>query len=110
MDALNGYGHNNQRRTGQSAHLVLFFPRPHSYLQHEAPRRHSIETQETDLYYKWLKARGGMDFIADFVQPGLEEGIRIDTELNFDPSIVVDRIVPENTHLLYNRIQFATTL
>jgi hypothetical protein len=51
-----------------------------------------------------------MDFIADFVQPGLEEGIRIDTELNFDPSIVVDRIVPENTHLLYNRIQFATTL
>lgn len=69
-----------------------------------------IETQETDLYYKWLKPRGGMDFIADFVLPGLEEGIRIDTEPNFDPSIVVDRIVPENTHLLYNRIQFATTL
>ena len=69
-----------------------------------------IETQETDIYYKWLKPRGGMDFIADFVLPGLEEGIRIDTEPNFDPSIVVDRIVPENTHLLYNRIQFATTL
>ncbi len=68
-----------------------------------------IETQETDLYYKWLKPRGGMDFIADFVPPGLEEGIRIDTEPNFDPSIVVDRIVPENTHILYNRIQFATT-
>jgi len=69
-----------------------------------------IETQETDLYYKWLKPRGGMDFIDDFVLPGLEEGIRLDTELNFDPSIVVDRIVPENTHQLYNRIQFATTL
>ena len=69
-----------------------------------------IETQETDLYCKWLKPRGGMDFIADFVLPGLEEGIRIDTEPNFDPSIGVDRIVPENTHLLYNRIQFATTL
>ncbi len=69
-----------------------------------------IETQETDLYYKWLKPRGGMDFIDDFVLPGLEVGIRLDTELNFDPSIVVDRIVPENTHQLYNRIQFATTL
>lgn len=68
-----------------------------------------IETQETDLYYKWLKPRGGMDFIDDFVLPGIEEGIRLDTELNFDPSIVVDRIVPENTHNLYSRIQFATT-
>ena len=51
-----------------------------------------------------------MDFIADFVIPRLEEGIRIDTEPNFDPSIVLDRILPENTHLLYNRIQFATML
>ena len=67
-----------------------------------------IETQETDLYYN--KTRGGMDFIADFVLPGLEEGIRIDTEPNFDPSIVVDLIAPGNTHLLYNPIQFATTL
>ena len=37
--------------------------------------------------YKWLKPKGGMDFVDDFVPPGLEEGIRLDTELNFDPSI-----------------------
>ncbi len=69
-----------------------------------------IETEDTDLYYQWLKARGGMDFIDDFVTPGIEQGVRLDTEHNFNPSIVVDRIVPENTHQLYNRIQFATTL
>ena len=51
-----------------------------------------------------------MDFIADFVLTGLGEGISIATEPNFDSSIVVDRIVPENPHLLYDRIQFVTTL
>ena len=66
------------------------------------------EPLDTDLYQR--KPRGGMDFIADFVLTGLEEGVSIDTEPNFDPSIVVDRIVPENPHLLYNRIQFVTTL
>ena len=69
-----------------------------------------IESENVDLYYKWLKPRGGMDFVDDFVSPGSEEGLRLDTEFQFDPSIVVDRIVPENTHQLYNRIQFAATL
>ena len=36
-----------------------------------------------------------MDFVDDFVSPGSEEGLRLDTEFQFDPSIVVDRIVPE---------------
>ena len=69
-----------------------------------------IESENADLYYKWLKPRGGMDFVEDFVRPRSEEGLRLDTEFQFDPSIVVDRIVPENTHQLYNRIQFAATL
>ncbi len=69
-----------------------------------------IESEDFDLYYNWLKPRGGMDFVDDFVPPGIEEGIRLDTELNYDPSIITDRIVPENTHQLYSRIQFAATL
>ncbi len=69
-----------------------------------------IESENADLYYKWLKPRGGMDFVDDFVRPCSENGLRLDTEFQFDPSIVVDRIVPENTHQLYNRIQFAATL
>ena len=66
-----------------------------------------IETDETDLYYHWLKSRGGMDFINDFVRPGIENGVRLDIELKFDPSIVTDRIAPENTHQLFNRIKSA---
>lgn len=68
-----------------------------------------IETEHTDTYYRWLKSRGGMDFVDDFVPPGIEVGIRLDTEPNYDPSIIVDRIVPENTDQLYQRIQFAST-
>jgi hypothetical protein len=69
-----------------------------------------IESESADLYYKWLKPRGGMDFVEDFVRPGTESGLRLDTEFLLDPSIVVDRIVPENTHQLYSRIQFACAL
>ena len=68
-----------------------------------------IETAHTDTYFNWLKSRGGMDFVDDFVAPGIEAGIRLDTEPNFDPSIIVDRIVPENANQLYQRIQFAST-
>lgn len=66
-----------------------------------------IESEEIDLYYKWLKARGGMDFISDFVPPGIEDGLHIDIEYKYAPSIVVDRIVPENTHQLYQSIRSA---
>lgn len=66
-----------------------------------------IESEAIDLYYKWLKARGGMDFVEDFIRPGSEDGVRLDTEFQFDPSIVTDRIVPENTHQLFGRIQSA---
>ena len=69
-----------------------------------------IESPDPDIYYRWLKVRGGMDFIEDFVRPGSEDGLRLDNEFKLDPSIVVDRITPENTHQLYNRIQFASIL
>ncbi len=66
-----------------------------------------IESREVDLYYHWLKPRGGMDFVEDFVTPGSEIGLRLDNEFLYDPSIVVDRIAPENTHHLFHRIQSA---
>ena len=37
-----------------------------------------------------------MDFADDFVAPRIEAGIRIDTEPNFDSSMIVYRIVQEN--------------
>lgn len=69
-----------------------------------------IESEHVDLYYRWLKHRGGMDFVDDFVRPGIEDGLRLDVEPNFPRTIITDRIVPENTHVLINRIKFASTL
>ena len=69
-----------------------------------------IESEHADIYYRWLKGRGGMDFVEEFVRPGSEDGVRLDLELNYPRTIVTDRIVPENTHALINRIKFAGTL
>lgn len=55
-----------------------------------------IESDNPDPYYYYLKDKGGMDFISDFVGMGKEQGIRIDFEPRFSPTIVTDRIVPEN--------------
>ncbi|WP_404424221.1 hypothetical protein [Nibricoccus sp. IMCC34717] len=59
-----------------------------------------IESEEADLYYRWLKSRGGMDFVQDFVRPGTEHGLHLDTEYNHPNTIITDRIAPENTHRL----------
>ncbi|WP_442891233.1 hypothetical protein [Congregicoccus parvus] len=69
-----------------------------------------IESEHVDLYYRWLKARGGMDFVEDFVRPGTEDGVRLDFEPNYPRTIVTDRIVPENTQKLVNKIRFVSCL
>lgn len=69
-----------------------------------------IESENADLYYKWLRPKGGMDFVSDFVSPGSEDGLHIDIEYKYAPSIVIDRIVPENTHQLFQRIQASVGL
>lgn len=64
-----------------------------------------IESAEPDLYYPWVKGRGGMDFIEEFVRPGTEDGLRLDVEPNYPRSVITDRIAPENVHRLIARIQ-----
>ncbi len=66
-----------------------------------------IESEDADIYYHWIKPRGGMDFIEDFVRPGAENGIHLDIEHNFPQTIVTDRIAPENVHQLIRMIQAA---
>ena len=75
----------------------------HTFLKYQAV----IEYEDVDIYYLWLKRRGGMDYVDDFVRPGSEDGVRLDVELNYPCTIVTDRIVPENTGALINRIRFA---
>jgi len=59
-----------------------------------------IESEIADIYYRWIKPRGGMDFIEDFVRPGSEEGTRLDLARTTPRTIVTDRIAPENVHRL----------
>lgn len=33
-----------------------------------------IESEEVDIYHRWLRRRGGMDFVRDFVRPGQRSG------------------------------------
>ncbi|HYC71812.1 MAG TPA: hypothetical protein VEB66_11435 [Opitutaceae bacterium] len=64
-----------------------------------------IETDAADVYYRWIKPRGGMDFIEDFVRPGTEEGARLDIANNAPRTVVTDRIAPENVHRLIASIR-----
>ena len=63
---------------------------------------------ETDQYYDWLRERGGMDFVEDFVLPNSETGVRLDTVVRGYPTIQVDRIVPENVQELIYRFNMFT--
>ncbi len=64
-----------------------------------------IESADADIYYRWIKPRGGMDFIEDFVRPGSEGGARLDLARMTPRTIVTDRIAPENVHRLLSAIR-----
>ncbi len=64
-----------------------------------------LESETPDPYYRWIKPRGGMDFIADIVRPGSERGVHLDVTRNFPGTIITDRIAPENVHRLIASIR-----
>lgn len=64
-----------------------------------------IESEDPDPYWRWIKPRGGMDFIKDFVRPGSEDGVHLDCQHNYPRSVVTDRIAPENFARLIARIR-----
>jgi hypothetical protein len=66
-----------------------------------------VESDDIDSYYRWLRSRGGLDFVAQFVRPGEEDGLRLDIEHNYPATVVTDRITPENTHRLIRQIQWS---
>jgi hypothetical protein len=69
-----------------------------------------IESEVPDIYWKWMKPRGGMDFVEDFVRPGSEDGFRLDVEANYPRSIITDRIAPENVHRLIAQLKYVGRL
>ncbi len=66
-----------------------------------------LESADADTYYRWIKPRGGMDFIRDIVRPGSEPGVHLDIERQFPATIITDRIAPENVHHLIAAIRSA---
>jgi len=69
-----------------------------------------IESDDVDAYYRWIKPRGGMDFVEDFVRPGEEDGIHVDLSHNYPRTVVTDRIAPENVPGLIRKIRFCRGL
>jgi len=64
-----------------------------------------IESEDPDTYYRWIKPRGGMDFIEDIIRPGSEAGLHLDLRREFPRTIITDRIAPENVHRLIGAIR-----
>ena len=67
--------------------------------------------EEIDKYYKTLKAHGWFDYVDDFVlAEWQEDGIRIDTEVNYPRTILTNRISCENTPRILGQVEFLKKL
>lgn len=65
-----------------------------------------LETDnDKDLYYNYLRGIA-LDFIEDITRVGEEEGLRIEHEPTYSPSIIVDRITPETMGFLLRSIGY----
>jgi hypothetical protein len=64
------------------------------------------EKDSVDIYWKFLKRKGWFDFIDDIILPEWrEEGVRIDTQLNYPMTIRTDYIRCENTPSLLGQLK-----
>ena len=61
--------------------------------------------KEIDKYYKILKDHGWFDFIDDFILPNQEDGVRLDTEMNYSMTIRTPYIRCENVTNLLGQIK-----
>lgn len=63
------------------------------------------EQDEKDIYFSWLRPKGALDFVKYIITPQEQEpGFRVDTKVRISPTIVVNRIIPENMQILLSRI------
>ena len=59
-----------------------------------------------DSYYHFLKSQGSMDFIDQLITPEENEnGIRLDTKLNFPLTILATKITAQNCTNLLGQIK-----
>lgn len=61
-----------------------------------------------DLYWRFLKPRGMLDYVDYLIAPQEEkDSIRLDTEFNFSRTVVVNRIIIENSSMIIRQIKTA---
>jgi len=59
-----------------------------------------------DAYFRFLKPRGMLDYVDYLITPQEnEDGIRLDTELNYSRTVVASRIVIENSFIIVKQIE-----
>ena len=64
------------------------------------------QQQQRDYYFNLLKRKGLYDYVMEIVTPEeREEGIRLDTEMNFPLSVTAEKISVDNVMSLIVQIQ-----
>tara|TARA_R100000664_G_C2718067_1_gene112442 strand:- start:530 stop:796 length:267 start_codon:yes stop_codon:yes gene_type:complete len=64
------------------------------------------QQQQRDYYFNLLKRKGLYDYVMEIVTPEeREEGIRLDTEMNFPLSVIAEKISVDNVMSLIVQIQ-----
>ena len=65
------------------------------------------QTEQIDYYYSLLKKRGLYDFVSEIVTPEMrEEGIRLDTEMNYPLTVTTKKICVTNVSNLITQINY----
>ena len=64
------------------------------------------QKEQIDLYYSLLKEKGLYDFVSEIISPDIkEEGIRLDTEMNFPLTVKTEKISVTNVVQLIAQIK-----
>ena len=64
------------------------------------------QKQQRDYYFNLLKKKGLYDYVMEIVTPEeREEGIRLDTDMNFPLSVTAEKISVDNVMSLIIQIQ-----
>jgi hypothetical protein len=64
------------------------------------------QKEQIDYYYYTLKEKGLYDFVSEIIYPEIkEEGIRLDTEMNYPLTVTTEKISAINVLELINKIK-----
>ena len=64
------------------------------------------QKEQIDYYYSILKRKGLYDFVSEIISPDIkEEGIRLDTEMNYPLTVTTEKICVTNVSNLIAQIK-----